>query len=95
MAALDAELEQKKLSGDWDIEERLERRRHAAVSEDETGEPKPKRGRKPKAETAEATADVIVSDAVAAGAEDQQPLQKRRGRPTKNQGGREHLRLVK
>jgi DNA excision repair protein ERCC-3 len=95
MAALDAELEQKKLSGDWDIEERLERRKHAAVSEDETGEPKQKRGRKPKAETAEVAADVIVSDAVAAGAEDQQPLQKRRGRPPKNKGGREHLRLVK
>ena len=95
MAALEADLEQKKLSGEWDIEDRLERRKHTAVSGEEPGEPKLKRGRKPGAQAAEAVAEVAVAEDVAAGAEDQQPLQKRRGRPPKNQGGRDHLRLVK
>jgi hypothetical protein len=97
MTALEVELELKKLSGDWDIEERLERRKHVVVSEDESGEAKPKRGRKPKAEATAAAldAEVSVPQDIAAGAEDQQPPQKRRGRPPKNQSGRDHLRLVK
>jgi DNA excision repair protein ERCC-3 len=95
MAALEAELERKKLSGEWDIEERLERRKRTAVSEDETGEPKPKRGRKPKAEPVATETEAMLADDIAAGAEDQQPIQKRRGRPPKNAKGRDHLRLVK
>jgi DNA excision repair protein ERCC-3 len=90
---LEAELERKKLSGEWDIEERLEKRRHVVVSEDESGEPKPKRGRKPKAEPSDPADMVVAEQDVAAGAEDQQP-QKRRGRPPKNKG-RDHLRIVK
>jgi superfamily II DNA or RNA helicase len=95
IAALEAELERKKLSGEWDIEERLERRKRVSVSDDETGEPKSKRGRKPKAAAIETAAEVVVAEDVAAGAEDQQPPHKRRGRPPKKQGGRDHLRLVK
>jgi hypothetical protein len=63
------------------------------VSEDESGEPKPKRGRKPKAATVEIDVEATVAEDVAAGAEDRQP-QKRRGRPPKNKG-RDHLRIVK
>ncbi|MEO8287298.1 MAG: DNA repair helicase XPB [Chloroflexota bacterium] len=97
MAALEAELEQKKLSGEWDIEERLEKRKHASTHEEETGEPKAKRGRKPKAAAVAVEAEGVVPDEIdiAAGAEDQQPPRKRRGRPPKSQNGREHLRLVK
>lgn len=100
LAALEAELEQKKLSGEWDIEARLESRRKAARSDDDdTGDPaaKPKRGRKPKAQAEPEAVDTVEAeeqDSVAAGAEDQQPPQKRRGRPPKN-ASRDHLRLVK
>ncbi len=98
IAELEAELERKKLSGEWDIDARLEGRRHVARSDDdENGDAsaKPKRGRKPKAKTepVEVEAEAAVEADVAAGAEDQQP-QKRRGRPPKNQS-RDHLRLVK
>ncbi|HET9493353.1 MAG TPA: hypothetical protein VFR15_03905, partial [Chloroflexia bacterium] len=60
------------------------------------GEAKAKRGRKPRAK-AEAPEDEIGSepDDLAAGAEDQQPTPRRRGRPPKDKGGRDHLRLVK
>lgn len=98
IAALDAELERKKLSGEWDIDARLESRRKAAKSDEEDhedGAAKPKRGRKPKAQTTPPEAiQATVEDDVAAGAEDQQPPQKRRGRPPKNPA-RDHLRLVK
>jgi DNA excision repair protein ERCC-3 len=97
MAELEAELERKKLSGEWDIDARLERRRHVAKSDDDDNgdaSTKPRRGRKPKAQTEPATVETLEQSDVAAGAEDQQPPQKRRGRPPKNQG-RDHLRLVK
>jgi superfamily II DNA or RNA helicase len=98
MAELEAELERKKLSGEWDIEARLERLK--ADEEEGTAGEKPRRGRKPRVqsdgsetEAAEA-AEAADSREMAAGAEDQQSPQKRRGRPPKN-GGRDHLRLVK
>ncbi|MEO5952233.1 MAG: DEAD/DEAH box helicase, partial [Chloroflexia bacterium] len=97
IAALDADLERKKLSGEWDIDARLESRRKIAKTDEEEHDPenKPKRGRKPKAQSAQPEAmQASVEDDVAAGAEDQQPPQKRRGRPPKN-AGRDHLRLVK
>ncbi|HET9495969.1 MAG TPA: DNA repair helicase XPB, partial [Chloroflexia bacterium] len=81
LAKMEAELEAKKLSGEWDIEERLEKRRKAAASDENgngnghaNGEAKAKRGRKPRAK-AEAPEDEIGSepDDLAAGAEDQQP----------------------
>jgi DNA excision repair protein ERCC-3 len=95
MAALDAELERKKLSGEWDIEERLERRRGSTTSEDEGGEGKPKRGRASEAESTPPDPEPAMQADIAAGAEDQQPTHKRRGRPPKNAPTREHLRLVK
>lgn len=95
LAELEAELERKKLSGEWDIDARLESRKRTAKT-DEEPEPgeKPKRGRKPKAEAQpEAVEAEGEANDVAAGAENQQP-QKRRGRPPKS-AGRDHLRLVK
>jgi DNA excision repair protein ERCC-3 len=95
IVALEAELERKKLSGEWDIDERLERRRRSAVSEDESGEPKARRGRGSKAGAAVSEPEPAEQADIAAGAEDQQPAQKRRGRPPKNAPNRDHLRLVK
>jgi DNA excision repair protein ERCC-3 len=95
MAELEAELERKKLSGEWDIEARLERLK-ADEEENATGE-KPRRGRKPRAQSDGAEAEAAEAadrQDMAAGAEDQQSPQKRRGRPPKN-AGRDHLRLVK
>ena len=95
MAELEAELERKKLSGEWDIEARLERLK-ADEEENAAGE-KPRRGRKPKAQSDGAeteAAEAADRQDMAAGAEDQQSPQKRRGRPPKN-AGRDHLRLVK
>jgi len=42
-AALEAELEREEAVGEWDIEERLERRKRTAVPRT-NGEPKPKPG---------------------------------------------------
>jgi DNA excision repair protein ERCC-3 len=105
IAGMEAELERKKLSGEWDIEARLESRRRTATPDEENvngtanGEAKPRRGRKPKAKAnAEAedqpTEVAVLEGGIAAGAEDQQPAQRRRGRPPKN-APRDHLRLVK
>jgi superfamily II DNA or RNA helicase len=101
LARMEAELEAKKLSGEWDIEERLEKRRKAAASDENgngngNGEAKPKRGRKPGAKAAAPEVEIDSEHGnLAAGAEDQQTGQRRRGRPPKDKGGRDHLRLVK
>jgi superfamily II DNA or RNA helicase len=95
IAALEADLERKKLSGEWDIEERLDRRRHSAVSDEERGEAKPRRGRASQAAPPAPEPEPALQADIAAGAEDQQPAQKRRGRPPKNAASRDHLRLVK
>jgi DNA excision repair protein ERCC-3 len=99
LAKMEAALEAKKLSGEWDIEDRLEKRRKAAATDENrngSGEARPKRGRKPGVK-AQAPDEEIGSerDDLAAGAEDQQPAPRRRGRPPKDKGGRDHLRLVK
>ncbi|MEA2575300.1 MAG: excision repair protein [Chloroflexia bacterium] len=94
LVQLQAEFDQKKLSGDFDVDEFLAGRTKVAA-EDEEGEARPKRkGRAKKSDQPEQPdpGAEITSD-VAAGAEDQQPAQRRRGRPPKQ--GRDHLRLVK
>ena len=74
---------------------RLERLK-ADEEENATGE-KPRRGRKPRSQSDGAEAEAAEAadrQDMAAGAEDQESPQKRRGRPPKN-AGRDHLRLVK
>jgi DNA excision repair protein ERCC-3 len=95
LAQMQADFEQRKLSGEFDIEAMLENRRKA--SEEEDGASKPKRGRsKSKDKDIEqAEAEGLVDTDVAAGAEDQQTGHRRRGRPPKQPASREHLRLVK
>jgi DNA excision repair protein ERCC-3 len=97
LAEMEAALEAKKLSGEWDIEERLDRRRKAATTDENgNGESKPKRGRKPRAKAGAPEVEIGTEPGdLAAGAEDQQPAPRRRGRPPKDKGGRDHLRLVK
>jgi DNA excision repair protein ERCC-3 len=90
LAQMQAEFDQKRLSGEFDMETAIQKYAKAEASEDG---PK-KRGRKRKAES-ETTDEEIVQSDVAAGAEDQQPPARRRGRPPKNAQGREHLRVVK
>jgi hypothetical protein len=87
---MQAEFDQKRLSGEFDMEVAIQKYTKPTASEDG---PK-KRGRKPKAGS-EATEEELVQSEVAAGAEDQQPPARRRGRPPKNAQGREHLRVVK
>jgi DNA excision repair protein ERCC-3 len=104
LAKMQAEFEEKKASADFDIDalrEKANSRGRATEDEDAAVRPRGKRGRK-KAEAkltpeaaAEHAAEGIVAEDVAAGAEDQQPSQRRRGRPPKKPAGREHLRLVK
>jgi DNA excision repair protein ERCC-3 len=109
LARMQAEFETKKLSEDFDIEVLREQALkrgggRADIARDGEAKPKP-RGRKPKAarvaETAKAepteaaeVAEAVLASEVAAGAEDRQPPQRRRGRPPKD-ASRDHLRLVK
>ncbi|HET6262304.1 MAG TPA: DNA repair helicase XPB, partial [Chloroflexia bacterium] len=95
LVKMQADFEQKRLSGDFDIEALLESRAKPAPAEERTAKP---RGRKRKSEAAEVIEPAIetpIESDVAAGAEDQQPTQRRRGRPPKEKPGRDHLRLVK
>ena len=87
LAEMQAEFEQKRLSGEFDMEEVM--KKYAPKASDDA--PK-KRGRKPKSEASEE--DEVVQSDVAAGSEDQEPPARKRGRPPK-QGSREHLRVVK
>ncbi len=92
LTAMQTEFDEKKLSPDFDVE--ALKRVKTAVPDDEEGEPKLKRqARARKDEQSESAAE--LSEDVAAGAEDQQTAQKRRGRPPKQTSSRDHLRLVK
>ena len=96
LAQMQAEFDEKKLSGDFDVEALIASRTKPAA-DDEDGEAKPKRkGRAKKSDQSEPPdpGAEITSD-LAAGAEDQQPGQRRRGRPPKQASGRDHLRVVK
>jgi superfamily II DNA or RNA helicase len=96
LARMQAEFDEKKLSGDFDVEALVASRTKPAA-DDEEGEAKPKRkGRAKKGDQSESPdpGAEITSD-LAAGAEDQQPAQRRRGRPPKQASGRDHLRVVK
>jgi superfamily II DNA or RNA helicase len=95
LAQLQAEFDEKKLSGDFDVEALIAGRTKVAAEDD--GEAKPKRKARAKKSDQPEQPDPgaeITSD-LAAGAEDQQPAQRRRGRPPKQPTGREHLRVVK
>ncbi|HVG00920.1 MAG TPA: helicase-related protein, partial [Chloroflexia bacterium] len=96
LAQMQAEFDEKKLSGDFDVEA-LIASRTKPPAEDEEGAPKPKRkGRAKKGDQTEPPdPGAEISSDLAAGAEDQQPAQRRRGRPPKQASGRDHLRVVK
>ncbi|HYO50480.1 MAG TPA: DNA repair helicase XPB [Chloroflexia bacterium] len=94
LAKMQADFEQKRLSGDFDIEALLEKRIKPSTSEEGASKPRGRK-RKSEAEAEEAIAEAPIESDVAAGAEDQQPTQRRRGRPPKEKPGRDHLRLVK
>jgi hypothetical protein len=98
LAQMQAEFEEKKLSSDFNIEELAQKRTGKARSSDAgTAEGKPK-GRKRKAADDAGTdppTEIVLAEDVAAGAEDQQPAARRRGRPPKQGSGRDHLRVIK
>src|SRR5439155_763092 len=88
------------------LQEKANRRGKASSEDEEDPEAKPrKRGRKKAAESAQSAqgaesppeqlAEGLIAEDVAAGAEDQRPAERRKGRPPKKSPGRDHLRLVK
>ncbi|HUP27219.1 MAG TPA: DNA repair helicase XPB [Chloroflexia bacterium] len=91
LAQMQAEFEEKKLSGEFDMEATRERLMNSG-SDNET-EKKPKRGR--KKQEVEPSAEAELEPEVAVGAEDQSQrgsaANRKAGKPT----GRDHLRLVK
>jgi DNA excision repair protein ERCC-3 len=91
LAQMQAEFDQKRLSGEFDMEKALEKYQKPSASE----EAPRKRGRKRKADAEQSDDPEEVPGDLAAGAEDQQPPARRRGRPPKQPQGREHLRVVK
>jgi superfamily II DNA or RNA helicase len=91
LAQMQAEFDQKRLSGEFDMEKALEKYQKPSASEEATR----KRGRKRKADAEQSDDPEEVPGDLAAGAEDQQPPARRRGRPPKQPQGREHLRVVK
>jgi DNA excision repair protein ERCC-3 len=96
LAQMQAEFELKKAQG-FDLEELRERANNRGkLSAEEAGEngAKARRGRKKAAPPEADQPESLVAAEMAAGAEDQQAPQRRRGRPPKNQA-RDHLRLVK
>jgi superfamily II DNA or RNA helicase len=96
LAHMQAEFDEKRLSGQFDMEAAMQKYRaplRDAKAEASEDTPR-KRGRKPKA-AAESPEEEVVQSDIAAGAEDRQPPARRRGRPPKNAQGREHLRVVK
>lgn len=100
LAAMQAEFEQKKLQTDFNIEalrdKALSRGRSANGERDIDAEKAKPKARERKAATkvrGQPKDENIITDDIAAGAEDQQPPQRRRGRPPKEQNT--HLRLVK
>jgi DNA excision repair protein ERCC-3 len=97
LAQMQAEFEEKKLSSDFNIEELAQKRTSKARNDTGSNEGKPK-GRKRKAaddSSTEPPAEIALAEDVAAGAEDQQPAARRRGRPPKQGSGRDHLRVIK
>ena len=91
LAQMQAEFEEKKLSGELDLDAMRERRSKAAA---EDKEQKPKRQVRKKTEPEMDTeSEAEIEPDVAAGAEDQ--THRKRGRPPKKSTGRDHLRLVK
>lgn len=91
LAQMQAEFEQKKASGEFDLDALQQKAlsRGRAAEDDEPEEAKPKRGRKKAAATpTEQLPEAALADDVAAGAEDQHPTQRRKQ-------SKRHLRLVK
>lgn len=108
MAAMQAEFERKRTEDAeaYSIEALRDKALKKGRNGDEEEEEKPKgRGRKRKAAAENETAlpventgaqeSLVVADDLAAGAEDRQSGQRRRGRPPKQAANRDHLRLVK
>ncbi|MEO6457505.1 MAG: helicase-related protein, partial [Chloroflexia bacterium] len=91
LARMQAEFEEKRLSGELDLEVMRERRTKAAS---EGVDQKPKIQSRKKAEPElDTEAEVEMEADIAAGAEDQ--THHKRERPTKKAANRDHLRLVK
>ena len=95
LAEMQAEFERKKTEDAeaYSMEALREKALRKGRGEDGDNENKPKgRGRK---RNSEEPAQAEITNDIAAGAEDQQPAERRRGRPPKQATGRDHLRLVK
>ncbi|MFL5732558.1 MAG: DNA repair helicase XPB [Chloroflexia bacterium] len=99
LAQMQAEFEQRRANGEFDLnalQEKANKRGKGSADDEVDAEAKPrKRGRKKAVESpAEPMAEGVITD-VAAGAEDQHPTERRKGRPPKESPARDHLRLVK